>query len=554
LVWEERDVTTTTSNGGGKVTPPLGRLFLRKSVEQMHAEHAGGELKKSLGALNLILLGIGCIIGTGIFVLTGRAAAEFAGPGIMISFVITGTLCALVALCYSELAAAIPVSGSAYSYSYASMGEFVAWIMGVLLLLEYGVAASTVAVGWSGYTASLLNDLGVHIPAALRAAPGVTAVAYPGNPAGPGTIDLPALLGIVGVTILLARGVTESATVNNIIVAIKVTVVIAFIVIGASFVNTANWSPLIPAQVPAPPPGSDMSTWGQIQTALINVVTGHSRDSAYGIGGLISAASVIFFAYIGFEAVSTAGAESKNPARDMPIGILGSLVICTILYILTCAVLVGVMPYTELSPTDPAPIATAVNHITAHSQTDLRWFSYVVKVGAFAGLSSVMLVLLYGQTRIFYTMARDGLLPPIFANVNAKTKTPILNTLLVGVVAAGFAGFTGLDFLGDTTNVGTLVAFMLICITVIYLRFAKPSLNRPFKMPTWLICIIAVLGAVMCFMLLMSLMSEEKTRNFFIPYVIVGVLIYFVYGMWNSKLGRGVVVRGVTDEPNPTQP
>ncbi|MBS0384650.1 MAG: amino acid permease [Proteobacteria bacterium] len=524
----------------------------------MHAEHAGGELKKSLGALNLILLGIGCIIGTGIFVLTGRAAAEFAGPGIMISFVITGVLCALVALCYSELAAAIPVSGSAYSYSYASMGEFVAWIMGVLLLLEYGVAASTVAVGWSGYTSSLLNDLGVHIPAALRAAPGVTAVAYPGNPAGPGTIDLPALIGIVAVTILLARGVTESATVNNIIVAIKVTVVISFIVIGASFVNTANWSPLIPEQVSRHgiplPPTADASLSGQIWTALINVMTGHSRDSAYGIGGLISAASVIFFAYIGFEAVSTAGAESKNPARDMPIGILGSLVICTILYILTCAVLVGVMPYTALSPTDPAPIATAVNHITAHSQTDLRWFSYVVKVGAFMGLSSVMLVLLYGQTRIFYTMARDGLLPPIFANVNPKTKTPILNTLVVGAVAAGFAGFTGLDFLGDTTNVGTLVAFMLICFTVIYLRFAKPNLNRPFKMPTWLICIIAVLGAAMCFVLLMSLMSEPKTRNFFIPYVTVGVLIYFVYGIWNSKLGRGIAVRGTTDEPNPAQP
>jgi basic amino acid/polyamine antiporter, APA family len=255
---------------------------------------------------------------------------------------------------------------------------------------------------------------------------------------------------------------------------------------------------------------------------------------------------VIFFAYIGFEAVSTAGAESKNPARDMPIGILGSLIICTILYILTCAVLVGIVPYTELN--DPAPIAKAVNAI------GLPWFAFLVKIGAFAGLTSVMLVLLYGQTRIFYTMARDGLLPPVFASVNPKTKTPIVNTVLVGIVAAGFAGFTGLDFLGDTTNVGTLVAFMLICITVIYLRFARPNLNRPFKMPTWLICIIAVLGAVMCFILLMSLMSEARTRNFFIPYVIVGVLIYFFYGIWNSKLGRGIVVRGASDEPNPAQP
>ncbi len=638
----------------------LGQLFARKSVEQMHAEHQGGELKKSLGALNLVLLGIGCIIGTGIFVLTGRAAAEFAGPGIMISFVITGVLCALVAMCYSELAAAIPVSGSAYSYSYASMGEFVAWIMGVLLLLEYGVAASTVAVGWSGYTVSLLNDLGIHLPHLLTQAPGTivatsdinvvaanptidlagaTAILADGSRAvfdtgtqavlsgefpvrftdyatiadrlldvganttatlseaatvtlrdaaaagaqqtidlaagsavtfadgskvslaqeailalAPGQsvsaiVNLPALLGIVAVTALLTIGISESATANNIVVAIKVSVVIAFIVIGFFFVNPANWDPLIPAQVPPPPPGSDMSVGGQIWTALVNVMTGQSRESAYGVGGLISAASVIFFAYIGFEAVSTAGAESKNPARDMPIGILGSLIICTILYILTCAVLVGVVPYTELSKDDPAPIATAVNYITDNSGTDLRWFGVLVKVGAFAGLSSVMLVLLYGQTRIFYTMARDGLLPPIFAQVNRKTQTPWLNTILVGIVAAGFAGFTGLGFLGDTTNVGTLVAFMFICLTVIYLRFARPNLHRPFRMPTWLILIVAVLGAGMCFVLVMSLMSEEETRNFFIPYLIVGVLIYFAYGMWNSKLAKGITVTG--HEPAP---
>jgi APA family basic amino acid/polyamine antiporter len=284
-----------------------------------------------------------------------------------------------------------------------------------------------------------------------------------------------------------------------------------------------------------------MSLGGQIWTALSNVISGQSRESAYGVGGLISAAAVIFFAYIGFEAVSTAGAESKNPARDMPIGILGSLIVCTILYILTCAVLVGIVPYTELN--DPAPIAKAVNAI------GLPWFAFLVKLGAFAGLSSVMLVLLYGQTRIFYTMSRDGLLPSVFSKVNPKTQTPWANTIVVGIVAAGFAGFTGLDFLGDTTNVGTLVAFMFICITVIYLRFARPDLNRPFKMPTWLIVTIAVLGASMCAILVMSLMSEERTRNFFIPYLIVGVLVYFVYGMWNSKLAKGIVVTG--HEPNP---
>lgn len=519
----------------------IGQLFARKSVEQMHAEHQGGELKKSLGAINLVLLGIGCIIGTGIFVLTGRAAAEFAGPGIMISFVITGVLCALVALCYSELAAAIPVSGSAYSYSYASLGEFVAWIMGVLLLLEYGVAASTVAVGWSGYTTSLLHDLGINIPAALTAAPGVSVTDPTTGAAVMGIVNLPALIGIVAVAALLTLGVSESATVNNIVVAIKVTVVVAFIVIGFFYVNPDNWTPLVPEQVPAPPPGSDTSLGVQIWTALGNVVTGQSRETAYGVGGLISAAAVIFFAYIGFEAVSTAGAEAKNPARDMPIGILGSLIVCTILYILTCAVLVGIVPYTELN--DPAPIAKAVNQI------GLPWFAFLVKVGAFAGLSSVMLVLLYGQTRIFYTMARDGLLPSAFAKVNPKTQTPVLNTIVVGIIAAGFAGFTGLDFLGDTTNVGTLVAFMFICITVVYLRFARPDLNRPFKMPTWLIVTIAVLGASMCAILVMSLMSSEQTRNFFIPYLVIGVLFYFVYGMWNSKLAKGVTVTG--HEANP---
>ncbi|MEQ1607410.1 MAG: amino acid permease [Hyphomonadaceae bacterium] len=518
----------------------IGQLVARKSVEQMHAEHEGGELKRSLGAVNLVLLGIGCIIGTGIFVLTGRAAAEFAGPGIMISFVITGVLCAFVALAYSELAAAIPVSGSAYSYSYASLGEFVAWIMGVLLLLEYGVAASTVAVGWSGYTVSLLHDLGINLPAALTAAPGVAVEDPVTGQTVMGVVNLPALLGIVAVTALLILGVSESAKVNNIVVAIKVTVVVAFIVIGIFYVNPALWSPLVPEQVPPPPPGTDMSMGSQIWTALGNVVSGQNT-AQYGIGGLIAGASVIFFAYIGFEAVSTAGAEAKNPAKDMPIGILGSLVICTILYILTCAVLVGIVPYRELNV--PAPIALAVDRM------GLPWFAILVKVGAFAGLSSVMLVLLYGQTRIFYTMARDGLLPPVFAKIHPKYKTPWVNTIVVGIVAAGFAGFTGLDFLGNTTNVGTLIAFMFICVTVIYLRFARPDLHRPFKMPTWLIVTISVIGAGMCFLLVMSLMAHEATRNFFIPYLAIGTLFYFVYGMWNSKLAKGIVVRG--HEPAP---
>ena len=507
----------------------LARIFIRKSVEQMHAEHEQGELKKTLGPWNLIFLGIGCIIGTGIFVLTGRAAAQFAGPGIMISFIITGTLCALVALCYAELASAIPVSGSAYSYSYASMGEIVAWVMGLLLVLEYGLAASTVAVGWSGYVVSLLNDFGVHIPAALQAAPGVEVKDHATNAViGVGSVNLPALLAIGAVSLLLIVGVSESATVNNIVVVIKVAVVIAFIAIGLPHVKPELWHPLVPAQVPAPPAGTDMSIWSQIGRALVDVVTG-ANNTKYGVGGLIAGAATIFFAYIGFEAVSTAGAESKNPKRDMPVGIIGSLAVCTVLYILTSGVLVGIVPYAQLD--NPAPLAMAVDQI------GLPWFALVVKIGAICGLSSVMLVLLYGQTRIFYTMARDGLIPQVFASVHSKFKTPWVNTILVGILAAGFAGFMSLDALADLTNVGTLAAFAIVCATVLYLRYARPDMARPFRTP--LFPVVPILGAIMCVFLLMSLMAKTDTRNFFLIYLAIGFVLYFAYGMNNSKLGKG---------------
>jgi APA family basic amino acid/polyamine antiporter len=521
---------------------PLGQIFARKTVEQMHAEHEHGELKRSLDATNLVLLGIGCIIGTGIFVLTGRAAAQFAGPAIIISFIITGTLCALVALSYAELASAIPVSGSAYSYSYASLGEIAAWIMGVLLVLEYGLAASTVAVGWSGYVASFLHDFGLDIPPALRGAPGTPVTDFvTGAVVGTGVVNLPAVLAIAAVIGLLILGVSESAFVNNIVVAIKVTVVVAFIVIGAFFVDPALWSPLVPAAVPAV--AADTGIWSEIGSALWSVVTAQNTGQ-YGVSGIITAAATIFFAYIGFEAVSTAGAESKNPRRDMPIGILGSLIICTILYILTSAVLVGIVPYTDLN--DPAPIAKAVNQI------GLSWFAVLVKIGAIAGLSSVMLVLLYGQTRIFYTMSRDGLIPPVFSQVHPKFKTPWINTLIVGVLACGFAGFMGLDQLANLTNVGTLLAFAIVCITVIYLRFARPNMPRAFKTP--LFPLTPIVGALMCFFLLMSLMAHEATRNFFLVYLVGGILLYFAYGMWNSKLGKGIVVHGhedVSQTPDP---
>ena len=517
----------------------IGRIFGRKTVAQIQSEHETGELKRTLGALNLVLLGIGCIIGTGIFVLTGRAAAQYAGPAIMVSFVITGTLCALVALCYAELASALPVSGSAYSYSYASMGELVAWIMGLLLLLEYGLAASTVAVGWSGYFVSLVQDnMHIVIPPALTAAPGVPVVNAAGVVVAHGIMNLPAIIVLGLVTALLVLGVSESATVNNIVVVIKLTVVIAFIIIGAKFVHPSLWHPLVPAQIPAPPAGTPMDLPHQIGRAMMAVITG-DNSARYGLTGVIHGAAVIFFAYLGFEAVSTAGAESRNPSKDMPIGILGALVICTVLYIMTSAVLVGIVPYASLD--NPAPIAIAVNRI------GLPWFAVLVKLGAIAGLSSVMLVLLYGQTRIFYTMSRDGLLPSFLAQVHTKFKTPWLNTIIVGIIAAGFAGFRSLDDLSDLSNVGSLAAFALVCMTVIYLRFSNPSLERPFRAP--LFYVTAPLGAAMCVFLLMSLMAGEKTRNFFLIYLIGGILVYFIWGFWFSKLNRGEVVTGHEASP-----
>jgi APA family basic amino acid/polyamine antiporter len=545
-----------SDNGAGGVKvetrPAFASGFIRrKSIEQMRSEFEGGELKRTLGPMNLILLGIGCIIGTGIFVLTGRAAAEYAGPGIMISFVITGTLCAFVALCYAELASVLPVSGSAYSYSYASMGEFVAWVMGLLLVLEYGLAASTVAVGWSGYVVSFLHDIGIAIPPELTASPGTVVggfldgtyidknqfadgVVPAAAQAVVATFNLPALIGIAAVTTLLVVGINESATVNNIIVFVKVGVVIAFIAIGMAYVNFDNWSPLIPPQVTIAPDGTVLPSsgetlgfWEQLKGAFVDIFTGDNTHR-YGIGGVIHGAAVIFFAYIGFEAVSTAGAESKNPARDMPIGILGSLIVCTILYILTSGVLVGIVPYAKLD--DPAPIALAVNEI------GLPWFAKLIKIGAIAGLSSVMLVLCYGQTRIFYSMARDGLLPGFFATVHKKFKTPWVNTLIVGLLAGSGAAFMSLDNLADLTNVGTLAAFMIVCATVIYLRFAEPTMHRPFKAPLGLVT--PILGTAMCFILLMSLMTNPHTRGFFTTYLIGGVVVYFLYGFWFSKIGR----------------
>lgn len=498
----------------------MKQLMRKKSVSAIKSESEKSELRRTLTAPNLVFLGIGCIIGTGIFVMTGTAAANHAGPAIVISFLLTGFCCALVALCYAELASMLPVSGSAYSYAYASLGEVFAWAMGWLLLLEYGIAASTVSVGWSGYIVSFLRDFGIIIPPEWANASGIQLVDYQGSwkqvndamlaelankgialsslPTVTGIFNLPASLAIMAVTGLLVMGIKESATVNNVIVFIKVAVIMLFICIGFTFVNAENWQPFIP-----PSEGPDV----------------------YGWDGVFRAASIIFFAYVGFEAVSTAAQEAKNPKRDVPIGILGSLAICTLLYILVSLVLTGVVSFRTLNV--PDPIAVAVDAM------QMPWLSFFVKIGAIAGLSSVMLVLLYGQTRIFYTMSRDGLLPSVFSKVHKKYQTPWVNTLVVGAVAAVVAGMTPINDLGDLVNIGTLMAFTIICFTVLYLRIKEPKMERQFRVPA--APVVSVLGMMCCLFLISKL---THTIDMLKWYFLLGVVVYAVYGMRHSKLNK----------------
>lgn len=490
--------------GGGL----LSRIMMRKSVEQIQRETATSELKRSLGPINLMLLGVGCIIGAGIFVRTGNAAALHAGPAVLLSFVIAGFVCALAGLCYAELSSTLPVSGSAYTYSYTTLGEFAAWIMGSLLLLEYGLAASVVAVGWSGYVVSLLGDIGIVIPPELTGPAG-----YPKTLADGSIIttifNLPAFLVCVALALLLVLGVSESARVNNIIVAIKASVIIAFILVGGYMVLSnyeamaPNWSPFIPE-----PTG---------------------KEGEFGWGGILRAASIVFFAYIGFEAVSTAGQEAKNPQRDMPIGIIGSLVICTVLYILVSIVLTLVVNYKDLNV--PDPVAVAVDSFGPQ----WAWFASTIKIGAIIGLTSVILVLMYGQTRIFYTMARDGLLPSVFAKVHPKYLTPWVNTLLVGILVAIAAGFFDINTLGDMTSVGTLAAFGIVCLTVIWLRTTHPGLPRGFRVPLY--PVLPAVGIISCFALIFTV--ETRVLVFFAWFMLGAIVLYFVYGMRNSRLAKG---------------
>jgi len=464
------------------------QMFRRKPSAALISDaetHAGG-LKRALGALDLTLLGIGAIVGAGIFVLTGVAAQRDAGPAIVVSFVVSGFACAMAALCYAEMAAMIPVAGSAYSYSYVTMGELVAWIIGWDLVLEYAVGAATVASGWSGYLATLLKGLGIVLPPAWTHAPFST----------PGAImNLPALIIVLLISYVLYIGISESARFNSIIVGVKLVVIASVIVVGAFFIKPENWSPFAPM----------------------------------GWSGVMRGAGVIFFAYIGFDAVSTAAEEVVEPNRDLPRGILGSLFVCTLLYILVAGVLTGMVPAKSIDVT--APLASAF------LQRGLHAISGLISLGAVAGLTSVLLVLLLGQSRIFFAVSRDGLLPPAFGKIHPVYRTPYIPTTITGICVAIAAAFLPIEDLGEMTSIGTLFAFVLVCLGVWILRNVEPELHRPFRTP--FVPYVPILGAFFCLYLMASLMFITWVRLF--VWLAIGLIIYFAYGRFHSRVQSNVV-------------
>jgi APA family basic amino acid/polyamine antiporter len=478
-------------------------LLRRKSVTQLQADALTDQrLKRALGATNLTALGIGAIIGTGIFVLTGTVAAQNAGPAVVLSFVLAGVASIFAALCYSEFASLVPMAGSAYTYGYATLGELFAWIIGWDLILEYALGAVTVSIGWSGYVVSFLRDLGIHIPPALSAARGTLITLADGTQVT-AIFNLPAVIIIAIITLLLVIGISESATVNNVIVFVKVAVVLLFIFGAVHAVNPANWHPFIP-----PSTG----------------VRGH-----FGWSGVTQGAGIVFFAYIGFDAVSTAAQEAKNPQRDMPIGIIGSLLICTVLYIAVSAVATGIVPYLQLDV--PDPIAVAADH------AGLGWMSAAIKLGAIAGLSSVILVMLLGQSRIFWTMADDGLLPKFVSRVHPKFRTPWITTILTGIVVAFFAALFTVREAGSLVSIGTLLAFVIVSIGVLVLRIREPHLPRTFKTPA--VWVVAPLGALSALYLMIAL--PWRTWERLIIWFVIGMVIYFFYGVRRSKLGQAKI-------------
>jgi APA family basic amino acid/polyamine antiporter len=474
-------------------------LFRRKSITELQTEAlTDHSLKRALGALNLTLLGIGAIIGTGIFVLTGTVAAVNAGPAVILSFVLAGIASIFAALCYSEFASLVPMAGSAYTYGYATLGEVIAWIIGWDLVLEYALGAVTVAIGWSGYVVSFLHDIGLDIPCALSAARG-TVVQCPNGMSTTAIFNLPAVIIIAAVTTLLVIGIKESATTNNVIVFIKLAVVVLFIVFAAHAVNPANWHPFIP---PAEGPGR------------------------FGWDGVVAGAGIVFFAYIGFDAVSTAAQEAKNPQRDMPIGIIGSLLVCTLLYVLVSGVATGVTSYKNLNVPDPIAVAA--------DRAGLGWMATLIKLGAIAGLSSVILVMLLGQSRVFWSMSRDGLLPQFVNKIHPKFQTPYITSIITGVVVAFFAAILPIRDAASLVSIGTLLAFVIVSIGVIVLRVREPNLPRAFKTPAYQI--VAPLGAISALYLMVHLSTATWIRLG--SWFVIGMFFYFGYGVWHSKLAR----------------
>ena len=479
-------------------TKPLAILMQEASDEGEHS------LKRSLTAMNLTLLGVGAIIGAGIFVLTGTAAAEHAGPAIVISFIFAGLGCAFAGLCYAEFASMIPIAGSAYTYGYATLGELLAWIIGWDLILEYLFAASTVAVGWSGYFVQMLRIVGIELPAAFVNAPlTLDGAAIQATGA---VVNLPAVVLVLAMTALLVVGIRESARLNNIIVYLKVTIVLLVIGFGAFYVEPANWVPFIPEQ-------------------LTDAATGLPLAGKFGWSGIFAGAGVIFFAYIGFDAVSTAAQEAKNPQRDLPIGILASLTVCTILYILMALVMTGLVPFAQLNV--PEPVYVALNATPA-----LNWLKIFATLGAVGGLASVVLVMLMAQPRIFYAMSRDGLLPPIFGRVHPKFKTPWLATIITGVTAAVFAGLFPIGILGHLVSIGTLFAFVIVCAGILVLRYRSPDLHRPFRTP--FVPFVPVGGVLICSWLMYNLPADTWLR--LAVWMALGLAIYFLYGRKHSRL------------------
>jgi APA family basic amino acid/polyamine antiporter len=475
-------------------------LFIRKDLGSLLAEAGSGTLRRELGPLALVTLGIGAVIGAGIFVLTGNVASQNAGPALTLSMVLAGIACGFAGLCYAELASMIPVAGSAYTYAYATMGELIAWIIGWDLVLEYSLSSSTVAVGWSAYAITLLSEMGISFPPRLTGAPG-THVCLPDGTHVTALFNLPAMLICLALTWLLVIGIRESARVNTTIVIIKVAVLVLFVAIGVQYINPTNLHPFIPPNT---------GTFG-----------------SFGWSGILRGAGVIFFAYIGFDAVSTASQEARNPGRDIPIGILVSLAICTVIYIAVGLVMTGLVPYPKLNV--PSPIALAVQ------TTGVKWLFPIVNIGAICGISSVILVNMLAQSRIFYSMSRDGLLPPLFARLHPRYRTPHVTTAITGFVVAIASGLFPIGVLGQLVSMGTLLAFAIVCTGVLILRKISPDTPRPFRTPgmPW----VPIVGTLICLYLMSGLPLPTWIRLF--VWLAIGLTIYFGYGRFRAATVRG---------------